>query len=722
MSFREPCGEYYRTTTHGASCALCTLDAGSTPATSTILQSPKYSGFVIITIFDFVVYKHLCNDTVIARKFVQRRNMLRLIIGLFFTIVSTSIAGIYGELKISPDNPTVTTEVSLTYNSGSYFGDTKLPLFAFVYYFNERDAYPNAVSYPLEVVKKNNYTCTISKFPTDAVFALIKIGDGRNFDWNNDKMWDFMVYSSKKPIRGAYLRNGLSYLGAVVPSIKRTSDLDKAKIFLQKEIEAYPENIQAKIGYTSLRKDKGELDEPQYNRLMQDILALPYNKKQENEVRAVSRALRTIGKPADADELEKQWLKDNPTSDLAEEIQRIKCMQSTTPEDFENNVKEYIGKFKYNIFSDKFYIDLVSFYLKQGKGDEAIRVVRGYPTPPGVNSNPPASLLNMMAVTLLQQDSLLALARQYSERAIRAGENVDIMYCPKFITKEEFEFSNKEVYGISHDTYGVILRRMNKLDEAVEAFKKCEEVLGESASGDMLEHQAEALAASGKKSESIETMRRAIRTARGLAPTIQRFKEYTQGNSEKGDSELQKLMIESKSAKQRKLIAEMMNYDIQSLDFTKNDDGSKMKVNDFKLTTLSGKEVTLADLKGKVAVVDFWATWCGPCVMSMPYMQKLYEKYQGNKNVEILLVNVWERVEDRKKTVQDFLKNRSTFTFPMYMDLKDQVVGCFGVTGIPTKFYIDKKGIVQFKEVGFPGADVFVDEASERIDLLLEQE
>jgi hypothetical protein len=53
------------------------------------------------------------------------------------------------------------------------------------------------------------------------------------------------------------------------------------------------------------------------------------------------------------------------------------------------------------------------------------------------------------------------------------------------------------------------------------------------------------------------------------------------------------------------------------------------------------------------------------------------------------------------------------------IDVNDQIVGCFGVTGIPTKFYIDRNGVVQFKEVGLAGPDAFVDEAREKIELLL---
>jgi thiol-disulfide isomerase/thioredoxin len=103
----------------------------------------------------------------------------------------------------------------------------------------------------------------------------------------------------------------------------------------------------------------------------------------------------------------------------------------------------------------------------------------------------------------------------------------------------------------------------------------------------------------------------------------------------------------------------------------------------------------------------------------MPYMQKLYEKYRANSDVEILLVNCWERVDDRSEHVKKFLASNPSYTFPVVLDLRDEVVAGFGVTGIPTKVYLDRDGVLQFREVGFPGADVFVDEASARIDVLL---
>jgi thioredoxin-related protein len=76
---------------------------------------------------------------------------------------------------------------------------------------------------------------------------------------------------------------------------------------------------------------------------------------------------------------------------------------------------------------------------------------------------------------------------------------------------------------------------------------------------------------------------------------------------------------------------------------------------------------------------------------------------------------------DRAKTVRDFLKANATLTFPMYIDEKDEVVRKYGVTGIPTKFYLGKDGRVQFKEVGFTPEEQFLEDATTRIEALLAQ-
>lgn len=146
----------------------------------------------------------------------------------------------------------------------------------------------------------------------------------------------------------------------------------------------------------------------------------------------------------------------------------------------------------------------------------------------------------------------------------------------------------------------------------------------------------------------------------------------------------------------------------------------------FSLKGVDGKIVNLSDLKGKIVIVDFWATWCAPCKASFPTLQKIYQKYSSNKNVLILAVNTWEKItgEEKEKNVYKFIKENN-YSFTVLFDLEERnksIAAQFGVEGIPTKFIIDKEGNIQFKEVGFNGEKEMMDEMIAQIDMLLNDE
>jgi peroxiredoxin len=117
---------------------------------------------------------------------------------------------------------------------------------------------------------------------------------------------------------------------------------------------------------------------------------------------------------------------------------------------------------------------------------------------------------------------------------------------------------------------------------------------------------------------------------------------------------------------------------------------------DFAFTSAQGEYITLEDLKGKVVMLDFWGTWCPPCVESVPELRNLHKRYA--KEPSFVLIGISSDHDD--ETWREFT-NKNRMVWPQYRDKDRKILSAFNIRAFPTYIIIDHEGIVRYQSVGF---------------------
>ena len=126
--------------------------------------------------------------------------------------------------------------------------------------------------------------------------------------------------------------------------------------------------------------------------------------------------------------------------------------------------------------------------------------------------------------------------------------------------------------------------------------------------------------------------------------------------------------------------------------------GAGQRAPDFSLSTLKGAKASLAGLKGKVVLLDFWAQWCEPCKKELPQLDKLAKDFAA-KNVVVLTISI-----DKERDNAEKMAKLLGLSVNVALDPTGAVAGQYDLPKMPSSYVIDKKGVVRFVHEGFEGS------------------
>lgn len=620
-------------------------------------------------------------------------------IALMFMFLQDACA-LAGTVTMLPMSPRQGAEVTVEYTPGE--ADKGLiargSLHAVIYTFTSDAESPVAVEIPLS---KSGARWTGSfKLANGVVYGTVKVGSGSAYDTNKDLFWEFLCSSERGgPVEGAHLRAGMARYGQLPKQCRMSEDFNSAMEEIDAEVRAYPSNLVARINSIMLMKNLGSIEEAEAVAKAREITTSIRQVQSPLEAIAIAQAYEMQGRGEDAQKIMMDAGSRFPRSIVEEQIALSKLGAAQSADQFMQLASDHLKAWPQSYARQNLVNAVIDAAMKQRTMQQ---LARFFEQTPGLHAMAYHQAVNYVGAVDSLQPNALALV----SKGLAAAADGSIKP-PSYGTSEwneEQRVAKSELRFVE----GAIYRAQKQTDRAIASLeesctiggtqteKGCYEMLIGLYRDQQMMKKARSLAeraiSQGATTQGIMDAYRMILAQDGLDSSAIADKETA-------------LRQEGRSFLAERVVREMLNQPLI--------DGT--------FTTLDGAPMKISDWKGKVVIIDYWATWCGPCRQSFPSLQKLYERYSKNPNVMFAVVNVWERSDDRAKTVRDFLKTNPTLTFPMFIDPKDEVVRTYGVTGIPTKFYLGKDGRVQFKEVGFTPEEQFLEDATTRIEALLAQ-
>ncbi|MBI2427482.1 MAG: redoxin domain-containing protein [Ignavibacteriales bacterium] len=598
-------------------------------------------------------------------------------------------------MTLAPSKPKIGDKITVTYNPNHQSAALKeaMEITAQVLVVRQENG-GKVFEYPM-TKSGSEWKITFTLDEKSARLLLFRFYDGKDLDDNNKNVWSGFVYGKNgKPLRDAqYLRSFL-YRFNYYTGFLHDKDLALAQKDLAGELQLYPDNVKA-VGTNWDLASQTKRD-PVTLKMIKDQLDthLKKNASSEENVNHLLIWVERVYSKEKADSIRTVWSGKNPKGLIAESWLRGQIIAERDTFKRVELVEKYLSNFP---FKEEHGNLFMSVYIRAKMYDRALATLE-------TMKNPIVSAYNSIAWRHIEKGEKLEEAVSWAKKGYDVALRDPKSTKPEYMTMNDWIQQAKYNKSSIGDTYAFGLMKLGKYNDANVVFEDVY-AASEGLDEEINTHYVDCLMKSGKNEKAMETAFASV--AKGMAggQLTEMYKAaYTtvKGSIEGFDSVY--ALAKNEAVKELKAKLKKEIVDRPSIDF--------------ELKSIDGSIVKLSDLKGKVVVLDFWATWCGPCLASFPTLQKVYDKYKENPNVKILTLNTWERVkpEDREQHVKNFME-KNKYTFPVLFDT--DVVSRYEVEGIPTKFIIDQNGRVRFKDVGFGGAQEMEEKMNLQFEMLL---
>lgn len=624
----------------------------------------------------------------------------------FLFIAASSFA--QKNLKYTPEHPKAGESITITYTPANDLMGTKSMVEGVVYTSGSRGT--NAHDIPLKK-SGNAYVGTVQTDTSDNFVYFGFSADG-NFDKANNEGFWIQLYDGDKVKKGANMSLSMFY-GGYGRSVGLDADAEKSFKSMEEEFKLYPETKSENL-VTYLRTLSQVKKEEAPSIIQKEIEDFVKKGLKDEDSYMTLRSLYTVAKlPAQANFINTVIKEKFPNgkwtiNDVAQKYMAEKDLAKK-----EAMLTEILANIKTNPDWKTMESSLPYFTSSLANGYVAAKdyaglksVIQKY----DIKGQPLAQLYNSVAWNLQEKDEDLKLADEFSEKATTWAKNEwknPTGEKPASQNERAWEKSRARTYAMYADTYAMVQYKLGNYKKGFPYTEEAALKLGKGESAD--QNNTYALLASKVLSPKkyVPQLEKFVIDGKATLEIKDLLKEaYTKKHGGDGyEAYLAKLERES----YLKMVEELKK---SMLDET---------APQFALLDLDGKKVSLQDLKNKVVIVDFWATWCGPCIASFPGMQKMVTKYKDDPEVKFVFIDTWENGDKKEKEAKDFM-DKYKYDFHVLMDNDNKVVESFKVSGIPTKFVVDKKGITRFKSVGYGGSvDKLMTELTAMIDMAKEK-